>query len=240
MTRRPKPVSRSISRRALDNIDLDAETSSGVPATADTRPAALDKMMTVSGELLDTVREVFSGTKVAEDESLLRVVIETRQAVGQAWERAARSFLEIGRVLNALDSALSDREEKARLKAGFEKIFPFSDPVASQFRRVAQMVDSGRVTEDILPGSYSAAYQVALLEREDLEEAQRRGLIGPHTSRSSLIAFRRERSRPASSRVDLKALLAEQRQLREKRRRMVEELAGIRRRFREIARLLDE
>jgi len=235
-----KEPTQRISRRKLNEIDLDANLGTDLPATADTRPAQLDRVMTVTGEEIDTIKVVFAGTRVAEDESLVRVVLETRRTVGQAWERAGRSFLEIGRALNYLDNTLHTREEKARLKVGFEKLFPFSDPVASQFRRVAQMVDDGRVPEDALPGSYSAAYQLALLPPEDFQEALRQGLVSPNTSRAKIIAFRRERSHAGRVQVDLKSLQAEQRRLREKRRHMLEELVGMRRRYGEIARLLEE
>lgn len=228
-----------LSRKALDALDADVLDATNVPTTADSRPAQLDKVMAVKAEDLATVQEVFAGTRVVEDDALIRVVLDTTRTVASAWERAGRSFLEIGRALVALEATLHGRDERARLKSGCERLFPFSDPIASQFRRVALMVEEGRVPEDALPGSYSAAYQIALLEPEQLQEAQRRGLVSPRTSRAAVIAFRREITEKAASKVDLRALDVERKQLLEKRRRMLAELVLLRARVLEIGRLLD-
>jgi hypothetical protein len=225
---------RGVSLKKLHDIDIGAE----VFPSADTRPVALQALTTISGEDMDAIEEVFRGTGVTSDEAKLRAVLTARREVGAAWRSAAGSFLEIGRALNTLDDQLRTREEKAKLKAGFERLFPFSEPVASQFRRVAEMVDSGRVAEAHLPGSYSAAYQLALLKPEELEIARREGLVTPKTSRSTLIAFRRTRSAERPE-VDLNALAAEARRIRETRRRMMGELIKMRRRASEIAKLLE-
>ncbi len=226
---------RGVSRKALDAIDLDADAS----LTADRRPLVIDQMMVVPGELIDTIRDVFAGTRVPEDDDLVGAVLDTRRAVRQAWGRAGEATVEIGRALNALDTKLHRREERAQLKAGFERIFPFSDPIASQFRRVAEAVDSGRFSVADLPGSYSAAYQLALLANDELDEARRRGLIAPHTTRAAVLAFRRERAATRADRFDIKGLLAERRRLRDQRRELLQQLLIIRRRDREIGQLLD-
>ena len=224
-----------ISRKALEALDLSAQTV----VTADRRPPELDQMLVVPGELLDAIKDVFAGTRVSEDEGLMSAVLETRRAVRQAWGRAGQAAVEIGRALNSLDAKLHRKEERARLKAGFEKIFPFSDPIASQFRRVAEAVDSGRFATTDLPGSYSAAYQLALLASDELDEARRRGLIAPHTTRAAILAFRKERAAEGAVQFDIKALLAERRRIREQRRQLVMQLLAIRRRDREITHLLD-
>jgi hypothetical protein len=223
---------KGISLKRLHDIEAD-----DLP-TADSRPAELQALTTVTVEVMDAMSEVFAGTSLMKDEAKVRAVLDARRAVGSAWDRAARSFVEIGRALNALDAQLRSREEKARLKDGFEKLFPFSEPVASQFRRVAEMVDSGRVPETALPGSYSAAYQVALLQPEELEAARQQGLIAPNTSRAAVIAFRRARQ-IQSPQVDLNALAAERRRIRETRKRLLRELLSLRSRSREIDQLLE-
>jgi hypothetical protein len=169
----------------------------------------------------------------------MEAVLDARRAVGQAWGKIGQSAVEIGRALNSLDAKLHTREERLKLKGGFEKLFPFSDPIASQFRRVAEAVDVGRFTVADLPSSYSAAYQLALLANEELDEARRRGLIAPHTTRAAIIAFRKERASTKLVQVDVKALLAERRRLKEQRRRLLQQLLAIRRRDREICELLD-
>lgn len=225
---------RGVSRKALDAIDIGSDPS----IVADKRPVEIDEMMVVPGELLDTIKDVFSGTRVPENESLVGAVLEARRAVRQAWGRAGQATVEIGRALNSLDAMLRRREERAQLKAGFERIFPFSEPIASQFRRVAEAVDSGRFSAADLPGSYSAAYQLALLANDELDEARRRGLVAPHTTRAAVLAFRRERAATSIGHLDVKMLLAERRRLREQRRSMLIQLLEIRRRDRELSELL--
>ncbi len=227
--------SRGVTRKALDAIDLGHDAA--VPA--DSRPAQLDKLTVISGEVIDTIKEVFSGTRVPNDIALMEAVIDARRAVGQAWGRIGHSAVEIGRALNSLDAKLHTREERLRLKVGFERLFPFSDPIASQFRRVAEAVDGGRFTVADLPSSYSAAYQLALLANEELDEARRRGLVAPHTTRAAVLAFRKERASIRLVQVDVKALLAERRRLKEQRRQLLQQLLAIRRRDREIRQLID-
>ncbi|WP_424137826.1 hypothetical protein [Roseomonas chloroacetimidivorans] len=230
-----KPL-RGVSRKALDKIDLDLSDD----VVADARPAQIDQMVVVPGEVLDTIKDVFAGTRVADDDALVGAVLEARRAVGQAWGKAGQATVEIGRALNALDLRLHGREERARLKAGFERLFPFSDPIASQFRKVAEAVDSGRFSVSDLPGSYSAAYQLALLANDELEEARKRGLVAPHTTRAAVLAFRRERARGGPAQIDLPGLMAELRRLREQRREFLNRLVQIRRRQQEISRLLED
>jgi hypothetical protein len=227
---------RGVSRKALDKIDPNGDAGS----VADTRPAQIDQLMVVPGEVMDTIKEVFAGTRVADDDDLVGAVLEARRAVGQAWGRAGQATVEIGRALNALDLQLHGRDERARLKAGFDRLFPFSDPIASQFRRVAEAVDSGRFAVSDLPGSYSAAYQLALLASDELEEARKRGLVAPHTTRAAVLAFRRERSHSMSAQIDLQSLMAERRRLGEQRRELLLRLSALRRRQQEIERLLGD
>ncbi len=207
---------------------------------ADTRPAQVEKLLHVSTDLMETIQQVFAGTDLLNDQARLTAVLETRREVEAAWGRAKASFIEIGRALNRLDGQMRAREERAALKAGFERLFPLSEPIASQFRKVADMIDSGRVSAEACPGSYSAAYQLALLDPHELETAQLQGLVAPTTSRSALIAFRREQQTGTGTKVDVPALLGELRRLRAARRRMLEELVGIRRRAGEIVRLLKD
>jgi hypothetical protein len=203
----------------------------------DSRPQAMQSLVEVSGEVMDTITEVFAGTGLLQAERKVKALLDARRAVMSAWDRAGRSYLEIGRALNTLDAQLHRKEEKLRLKAHFDRLFPFSDSIASQLRRVAEMVDTGRVSEQVLPGSYSAAYQIALLDPEELEVARETGLIRPNTSRAAVIAFRKARL-ASSAQVDLGALEAEARRLHETRKRMLSELLQMRRRSQEIARLL--
>jgi len=221
-----------VSLNKLRNLTTDEQP------TADARPAQVDRLLHVSDDVMDTIQEVFAGTELLTDPAKLNAVLETRREVGAAWERAKSSFIEIGRALNRLDVHLRTKEERTALKAGFERLFPLSEPIASQFRKVAEMIDSGRVSADACPGSYSAAYQLALLEPKELETAQSRGLVAPTTSRSVLIAFRREQLSASQVKIDVPALLGELRRLRARRKRMLDEMIKMRRRAMEIVQLL--
>lgn len=224
---------RGVSLRTLQGLDAD-----DIPAF-DARPEELHNLTTVSSETLETISDVFAGTELATDEVRIRVILDTQRAVNSAWEKAARSFLEIGRALNTLENTLFSREEKNRLKASFQRFFPFSEPVASQLKRIALVVDSGRIEEGALPGSYSAAYQLSLMPPEELDVAREHGLVAPNVSRSAIIAFRKSRKREISH-VDFAALSAEARRLKSTRRQMLEQLVAIRARLTEIKELLDE
>ncbi|MCQ4158692.1 hypothetical protein NON00_01960 [Roseomonas sp. GC11] len=206
---------------------------------ADLRPQQIDQLTQIPGELLDTIQDVFAGTDFTSRPEHVRALLDARREVVSAWGSARQAFLEIGRALNALDRTLLTREEREALQTGFGRIFPFSAPVASQFRRVAEMIDSGRVALEQCPGSYSAAYQLALMPPEQIAIARQRGLISQSTTRAQLMALRKELSRAAPSTVDLGALLAERRRLQEARLRGLEELRRIRTRLREINRVLE-
>lgn len=206
---------------------------------ADLRPAQIDQMVHVSADLVDTIREVFAGTDLPKSADRVRVLLEARREVHAAWASAKQAFVEIGRALNALDDALHTKAERDALQEGFSRLFPFSAPVASQFKRVAEMIDSGRVPIEDCPGSYSAAYQLALLPPEQIKVARQRGLVSQSATRSQLMALRQELARRNPSTLDLAGLMAEQRRLKEARRKGLRDLIQIRQRLQEIGRILE-
>jgi len=57
-------------------------------------------------------------------------------------------------------------------------LFPFSDTVASQFKTIARAVDDDWLPREVLPGSYSTAYQTALLSGKQRVVAEREGMSG--------------------------------------------------------------
>jgi hypothetical protein len=131
------------------------------------------------------------------------------------------------------------KAERQALKAGFERLFPMSESIASQFRAVAAAIDSGRLPEDTCPASYSAAYQAALLEPHELDVARARGLIAPNTSRAALIAFRKQLAAPSLAQVDVASLRAEARRIDARLDHLAGERRALEMRRAEIARLLD-
>lgn len=227
-------MSARASKRLLAALDTDEAPP------ADTRPVEFERLVAVGADVVEAVREVFAGTALSEDEAMVRAVVEVRHEVEHAWNRAKHSFIAIGRALNRLDAMMRTKAERAALKAGFERLFPLSEPIASQFRRVAEAIDSGRLPEKQCPASYSAAYQLALLAPGELDAARRRGLVAPTTSRSALIAFRREIAALSVAQVDVAGLLAERRRIDARLVRLRDEIDDLKARRDEIARVLGE
>jgi hypothetical protein len=228
----------ALSRRRLLEITADED----LPAAAlrDPRTQDIERLVNVDGEVLDTVRDIFQGTALADDPVKVRALLQARGQVAEAWGNAKAAYLECGRALLAVDNVL-DGAERDALRRGFGRLFPFSETVASQFRQIAKAVDSGRIPLESCPGSYSTAYQLALLTPVQLEIARTRGLVREDVSRHMVLAFRREvRSVVRSPResIDLSKLRAELKKIDAEVRCSLEALAGLRRRRREIRAVL--
>jgi hypothetical protein len=180
----------------------------------DSRPAEFAALTTISGDVMDTLQDVFAGTGLLADQKRVEALLATRAEIQAAWGTAAKGFVMVGRRLHELDEQLVTAEERAALKHGCERLFPFSEPVASQLRAVARAVDSGLLTLETCPASYSAAYQITLLKPFQLEAARREGLIAPRTTRASLVAFRKRHQHRPDGQVDVAALVVEQRSIK--------------------------
>jgi hypothetical protein len=227
-------VSAKLSLRRFATLDSDEQQP------ADTRPAALDRLIQVPGDVMDALTAVFGETGLLEDQARVAKVLEARREVQASWGRAAKSFIEAGKALLRLDAALATPAEKAALKAGCERLFPFSDPVASQLRAVARSVESGLLTPETCPASYSVAYQLCVMEAGEFAEARRRGLVSPSVTRAAIIAFRKERRKAAETgtRIDEAGLRAEAQRLANRIAQLHEKIRSLESRRAEIARLL--
>jgi hypothetical protein len=222
-----------LSKRALEAL-----TSDQAPPQ-DKRPAELARLTTVSGDVMDALQEVFAGTALLSDHKRVEALLTTRAEIHSAWGAAAKSFVMVGRRLLELDEQLASPEERVALKAGCERLFPFSEPVGSKLRAVARAVDSGVLSLETCPASYSVAYEITLLKPPLLEEARRRGLITPRVTRAVLIAFRKAHETKPEMQIDVPALMAEQRRIRTRLSRLDEERRGLETRQAEIARILE-
>jgi hypothetical protein len=229
-----------ISARQLRQAEPDdALDASSLP---DPRAREVAALITVDEMVLDTIREVFAGTGLADDPTKVRVLLQARSSVAEAWCDARNAYIECGRALLAVDRQLTAAEQDA-FKRGFARLFPFSETVASQFRQIARAVDDGRLPLDVCPGSYSTAYQLALLTPAQMELARSRGLLRADVSRHSILAFRREvRGVTGSPRdgIDFSRLRGEARRLEAEERRLQEALQATQRRLREIQALLHD
>jgi hypothetical protein len=229
-----------LSRRRLRELASEDEPPGAV--LPDPRQKDIERLVTVDGEVLDAVREVFQGTALIDDPAKVRALLQARGQVTEAWSNAKAAYLECGRALLAVDVVL-DESERDALRRGFGRLFPFSETVASQFRQIARAVDTGRIPLECCPGSYSTAYQLALLTPAQLEIARTRGLLRPDVSRHVVLAFRREvRTSSGAPResIDPPKLRAELRRINAELRRALEALVALRRRRREIRAVLAE
>lgn len=227
-------MSGKLSQRRFAALDSDEQQP------VDTRPAALDRLITVPGDVMDALSNVFAGTSLLDDQARVAKVLEARREVEASWARAAKSFIEAGKALLRLDEALTSPAEKAALKTGCERLFPFSDPIASQLRAVARAVEAGLLTPDTCPASYSVAYQFCVMEEGEFAEAKRRGLVSPSISRAAIIAFRREHAQVvrASTQIDEAGLRAESQRIDTRIARLREEIEVLEARRAEIAQVL--
>ncbi|WP_434623701.1 DUF3102 domain-containing protein [Azospirillum sp. B2RO_4] len=142
---------------------------------------------------------VRSGTAVAPSKADRRasdisdaiVPCHTRQEFAQEiryhWNRSRKEFLSIGRYLNRAKEILPHGDFEAMI----ESDMPFSVETAFRFRAVAEAVDTGRLSLEVLPGAESVAYQIVTMTPDELERAKAQGLIRPDVTRRQLIDFKR-------------------------------------------------
>ena len=205
----------------------------------DLRSQELEHQILVEPAIFAALREVFEGTDVIEDAEKVRKILAVRAEVHRNWSDARDSFISIGRALLSLESTLS-KTEFQRLRSGNEKIFPFSDATATQFRQIARAVDSGRIPYEACPGSYGTAYQITLLDDHQLFVARNRGLLRPDVTRREISLLRQESRNPqvTPGRVDRDALQDESKRLRRREQQIKTELDQIQRRLVELDGLL--
>lgn len=141
--------------------------------------------------VISALEAVFQGTAVMSDEHKATLLVRVRNEVHIEWARARQSFIAIGKALLAVEQALSPQEFR-QLSKNTGRVFPFSETTATQLRQVARAVASGRLAEDEMPGSYSVAYQIALMDPRTINIARSRNLVRPNVTRTELISFRRE------------------------------------------------
>jgi hypothetical protein len=227
---------KGLSRRALQSVDVDTD----LPAVVDKREEDIKVLTRVDEGVYETLNEVFAGTGLMADQRKVKLLLKLRTDVAVAWNQTRDAFIEIGRALNDVDREL-DPVERDRFKAGFRQLFPFSETVASQFRAIARAVDDGHLPREAVPGSYGAAYQMALLTPGQREIARARGLIRPNVSRDTLIEFRREVTavHSRSRGLDPTRMQAELARLERQKRKALLDLVALRRRIQEIRALLD-
>lgn len=220
-----------------------AEDDPGVEVVvADPRAAEFQTMGADDTTALETIREVFAGTGLPDNQEKVKRILRARIEIQKEWGDARDSFLAIGRALLILEHELT-KAEFARLRHESERLFPFSDATATQLRQIARAVDGGRIPAAACPGSYGTAYQITLLTEAQLRVARERGLIRPDVTRREIMQLRREiRVIDAEAgpygRVDRTQLREERVRLAERRERLAGELAAVERRIAQLDELL--
>jgi hypothetical protein len=107
--------------------------------------------------------------------------------INKLWQQATSRFLAIGRYL----VQASDKLEK---KGDFtEKVLahlPFSRNTANQLRAIAYAVDRDRLLlPNELPRSWTNAYRLVRLPKDQLDLARREGLTSPNATRAQVNKF---------------------------------------------------
>jgi len=230
------------SRASLKAFLAEDEEAGAEVAVTDPRSAELRSLGSDDPAALETIREIFAGTSLPEDQDKVRRILRTRIEIQKEWGDARDSFLAIGRALISLENELT-KAEFARLRHGTERLFPFSDATATQLRQIARAVDGGRIPAEACPGSYGTAYQITLLTEPQLRVARERGLIRPDVTRHEIMHLRREIAASGLEpepvgRLDRARLREERSRLGERRGRLAEELAMVERRILQLDELL--
>jgi hypothetical protein len=227
MSTSPRRVTRATLSRLEEQDDI-------VP---DPRAQGLRSMaVTQDPAVLNALAAIFEGTGVMANEHKAQMLIQIRHEVHAEWRKAKQSFLAIGKSLLAVEQTLT-ADEFRRLSKGTERVFPFSETIATQLRQVARAVLSGRLNETEIPGSYSVAYQIAVMDGPTIEIARSRNLVRPDVTRTEVIAFRREvNALPASQpqRLDIGTIRREKARLTKLRVELAERLAQIDARLAEL------
>lgn len=134
------------------------------------------------------VVEVFEGMAVSEE--TVAAVLSARSRVIDQFGRVQRAGLVIGQALLDLSRRLSDDEFKA-VRRGTERLFPFSDSLATKFRRAAKEAEQLGLPANALP-SYSVLYEISTLPPGGLDVVRARGLLRPDVRQAEIAALRRE------------------------------------------------
>jgi hypothetical protein len=144
---------------------------------------------------------------------------EFAREINTLWDQAAQRFLLIGRYLMQAKATLPHGEYQAMI----ERELRFSTPVARMLKAVAEKVEAGIIPEDMLPRSYTTAYQLITLPPDAFEIARKNLLIRPDLQRAEILAFKR--SLRQTSTDELQARTVAEEKLAQLRRYLQEQQA---------------
>jgi hypothetical protein len=137
--------------------------------------------------------------------------------IRRLWLEARSKFMAIGEYLMQAKRTLPHGEYEAMIRARL----PFNTSAAHKMRAVAEAVHDGRVPREKLPNSYATAYELTLLDDEELRIAEARSLVRPDVFLREIQALRAELRAPVGP--QRRAALARE---RERIHREIERLRG--------------
>ncbi|WP_448208131.1 hypothetical protein [Azospirillum sp. sgz302134] len=118
----------------------------------------------------------------------LRTRDDYASAISRLWDRAAESYVQIGRHLTQAKERLAHGEFEAMI----ESDLPFSPSVGRRLRAAAQLVDSGALPRDALPNAWSVVAELATLTPDEQQQALTNGVIHPDMRRTDVLEFKRQ------------------------------------------------
>lgn len=236
-------ISKSLAKKiALRDEPLTQERETALMA-ADVRSSAQNELIEIDENLLKTLNEVFGDTELMNDKKRLQTIVTQRKIIYRNFVRAGHASLAMGNALLDMEASLTIGERE-RLKQSAEKILPFGDTVASMLKSVARFVKTGKVPENDLPASYSAAYVLTNMTDPELDAAKEEGLVRPEVGRRKLLNFRkdyRERTEEKDFKknvIDLERLENKREKILNKRKKLALEYFKLSYEFREINKVI--
>ena len=142
----------------------------------------------LSSNGLQVVSEVLAGLDVSD--TTLRVVVEARTRIHDQWGKAQTAALIIGKTLLDLSRTLKPDEYMA-VRRSSDRIFPFSDSVATKLRRAAELAEVMRLPLDKAP-SYTLLYEISTMPAAGQEIVKARGLLRADVTRAEILAVKFE------------------------------------------------
>lgn len=108
--------------------------------------------------------------------------------ISRLWLEAKSKFMAIGEYLMQAKRTLPHGEYEAMIRSRL----PFNTSAAHKMRAVAEAVHDGRILAEKLPNSYATAYELTLLDDEELRIAEARSLVRPDVFLREIQALRAE------------------------------------------------
>jgi len=129
--------------------------------------------------------------------------------IGNLWTQAQTKFLAIGRYLVNAHAKLGHGTWMEMVKNDL----PFGYQTAYKFRKIAEAVNAGLLTNEAMPQDYNAAYELAQLKEPDFAAAREQDLIRPDITRRLVLAFKRRRQSAEPGPTDGRATASKVRRL---------------------------